>query len=89
MRRKTRVWEMGWGGPPTCILRAFPTDSCGWSPSPPISFDVSMIMTLWDIASWRAMSRMIVVFPVPGGPRRSTLPPTCHQQKRKEAERTT
>ena len=54
----------------TCIRRALPTAGCGMSPSPPISFEVSTIITrfLRSSASTRAASRNSVVLPTPGRP---------------------
>ena len=52
----------------TCILRARPMPSCGMSPSPPISLDVSMITTRRARAPLRERetSRIAVVLPTPG-----------------------
>ena len=52
----------------TCILLALPIPSCGMSPSPPISLEVSTMTTRFRRASlsWRETSRIAVVLPTPG-----------------------
>ena len=54
----------------TCMRRARPIAGCGMSPSPPISFEVSTMMTRLrrSSASTRAASRSSVVLPTPGRP---------------------
>ncbi len=59
----------------TCMRRARPTAGCGTSPSPPISLEVSTMMTRFVSAKIRAASRSIVVLPTPGFPRSKMLSP--------------
>eukprot|EP00965_Chrysotila_dentata_P135947 4493757-Pleurochrysis_carterae.AAC.3 len=54
------------------MRRARPMHECGVTPAPPISLELSMTTTLCAIPSNRDISRMIVVFPDPGGPSKST-----------------
>mmetsp|Transcript_25441 Transcript_25441/g.33222 ORF Transcript_25441/g.33222 Transcript_25441/m.33222 type:complete len:216 (+) Transcript_25441:266-913(+) len=59
----------------TIILLANPTEGCTISPSPAISFDVSTITTCSQVDAcdnFRAISRIIVVFPQPGRPKMRT-----------------
>mmetsp|Transcript_26830 Transcript_26830/g.86145 ORF Transcript_26830/g.86145 Transcript_26830/m.86145 type:complete len:401 (-) Transcript_26830:30-1232(-) len=66
-----RCCSLGTG---TCMRRAPPMAGCGTSPSPPISLEVSTITTrLWSSSeSTRAISRITVVLPTPGRPRKSS-----------------
>mmetsp|Transcript_11721 Transcript_11721/g.38540 ORF Transcript_11721/g.38540 Transcript_11721/m.38540 type:complete len:265 (+) Transcript_11721:559-1353(+) len=59
-------------GTATCMRRALPMAGCGTSPSPPISFEVSTMTTrfLRSSLSTRAISRITVVLPTPGRPRK-------------------
>ena len=61
-------------GSGTCMRRAPPMAGWGTSPSPPISLEVSTITTrLWSSSdSTRAISRITVVLPTPGLPRKRT-----------------
>mmetsp|Transcript_36946 Transcript_36946/g.94487 ORF Transcript_36946/g.94487 Transcript_36946/m.94487 type:complete len:280 (+) Transcript_36946:878-1717(+) len=64
-----------WLGSGTCIRRAEPMAGCGTSPSPPISLEVSTMTTRFrkSSLSTRAISRITVVLPTPGRPRKRML----------------
>ena len=63
------------------MRRALPIEGCGKSPSPAISFDVSIIMTRFFIESTRAISRIAVVLPTPGRPK-SKIDFCCSKRSR-------